>query len=143
MSEANIEIVRGLWDSIKAVDGATVDWDSEPIRDLFEAPFAPDVELRWAAGGPDLTVYRGSEGVIRAFKEWVEPFTEYYAEALDYIAHKDRVIVPTRQRGIGKTSGAPVEIEVTHNYYFRDGRINRVDEYETVEAALRAAGFSE
>ena len=62
MSEANIEIVRALWDSIEAVDGATVDWDSEPIRELFEARFAPDLELRWAASGPDPTVYRGSEG---------------------------------------------------------------------------------
>ncbi|MGZ8666083.1 MAG: hypothetical protein ACXWZM_03100 [Solirubrobacterales bacterium] len=50
------------------------------------------------------------------------------------------MIVPTRQWGIGRTSGAPVEIEVTHNYYFRDGRIVRVDEYETREAALEAAG---
>ncbi len=64
MSGANIAVVRGLWDSIKGVDGAKVDWESEPIRELFEQPFAPDVELRWAEGGPDLTVYRGREGVM-------------------------------------------------------------------------------
>jgi ketosteroid isomerase-like protein len=85
-------------------------------------------------------VYRGREGVIQAFREWVEPFSEYYTEPLDYIDVGDRVVIPQRQR---RTSGIPVEIEVTHVYEFRNGHIARVDEYDTLEEALDAAGLSE
>jgi hypothetical protein len=33
-----------------------------------------------------------------------------------------------------------VELEVTHVYEIRDGQIARVDEHDTVEEALEAAG---
>lgn len=51
--------------------------------------------------------------------------------------------VPTRQWGVGRASQIPVEIEVTHVYAFSDGEITMVDEYETMEEALEAAGLSE
>jgi ketosteroid isomerase-like protein len=81
--------------------------------------------------------------VIRAFREWVEPFSEYYVEPLDFIGVGDRVVIPQRQWGVGSTSGIPVEIEVTHVYEFRDGQIIRVDEYDTHDEALAAVGLRE
>ena len=88
-------------------------------------------------------MYQGREGVIQAFREWLEPFSEYYIEPLDFIAMGDRVVVPQRQWGIGSTSGIPVEIEVTHVYEFRDNQMARLDEYDTLEEALEAAGLRE
>jgi hypothetical protein len=41
-------------------------------------------------------VYQGREGVIQAFREWLEPFSEYYIEPLDFIEVGDRVVVPHR-----------------------------------------------
>jgi ketosteroid isomerase-like protein len=81
--------------------------------------------------------------VIQALREWVEPFSEYRAEPLDYIDVGDHVVVPIRQWGVGTTSGAPVEIEVTHVYEFRNGQIAKVDEYDTLDEALEAAGLRE
>ena len=80
--------------------------------------------------------------MIQAFREWVEPFSEYYVEPLDFIEQGDRVIVPQRQWGIGSTSGISVEVEVTYVYEVRDNQIARVDEYDTLEEALEAAGLS-
>ena len=88
-------------------------------------------------------MHQGREGAIHAIREWVEPFSEHYIEPLDFIEQEDRVIIPQRQWGIGSTSGVPVEIEVTHVYEVRDGQIVRVDEYDTLEEALEAAGLSE
>jgi ketosteroid isomerase-like protein len=143
MSQENVEIVRALWEPFKGIDGAGIDWDAEAIREIIGQRYSPDAELRWSATGPDTRVYRGREGVIQALKEWVEPFSEYHAEVLDYIAVGDRVVVPMRQWGIGRTSGVPVEIEVTHVYAFRDSQITRVDEYDTLKEALEAAGLAE
>jgi ketosteroid isomerase-like protein len=143
MSRENVEMVRGLWEPFQGVDLTTIDWDDKGIREISERFWSPEVELRWARSGPEARVYRGTDGVIQAFREWAEPFSEYYIEPLDFIEQEDRVIIPQRQRGIGSTSGIPVEIEVTHVYEVRDNQITRVDEYETLEEALEAAGLRE
>jgi ketosteroid isomerase-like protein len=136
-------MVRGLWEPFKGVDYTAIDWDDEAIREMFERFCSPEVELRWSRSGPDVRVYQGRDGVIQAFREWAEAFSEFYIEPLDFIEQEDRVIIPQRQWGIGSTSGIPVEVEVTHVYEVRDNQIARVDEYDTLEAALEAAGLSE
>jgi ketosteroid isomerase-like protein len=94
-------------------------------------------------GSREARVYRGRDGVIQAFREWEEAFSEYRSEPLDFIDEGDRVVVPIRQWGVGRTSQVPVEIEVTHVYEFRNGQIARVDEYDTLEEALEAVGLRE
>jgi ketosteroid isomerase-like protein len=143
MSEENVEILRSMWEPFKGLDATGIDWDSGAMSELVEQRFSPEVELRWSTTGPEARVYRGREGVLQAFREWVQPFSEYYTEPLDFIGVGDQVVVPQRQWGVGGGSGIPVEIEVTHVYLFRDGQIARVDEYDTIEEALEAAGLSE
>ena len=78
--------------------------------------------------------------MIQAFKEWVEPLSKYYAEALEF-NEVDRVRRrPQPPVGNGSESGVPVEIRVTHVYGFDDGLITRLDEYDTEEEALAALG---
>ena len=143
MSQENVDLVRGLWEPFKGVDLTTVDWDHEAIREISERFWSPDVELRWARSGPEARVYKGRDGVIQAFREWAEPFREYYIEALDFIGEGDCVLIPQRHSGIGSTSGVSVEQEFTHVYEVRDHMITRVDEYDTLKEALEAAGLSE
>ena len=83
-------------------------------------------------------MYQGRDAALQAFREWVEPFSEYFVEPLDYIEHEERVIVPQRQWGKGGTSGASVEVEVVYVYEVQDGRITRIDEYNGLEEALEA-----
>ena len=136
-------MVRGLWEPFKGVDCTAINWDGEAIRGMSEQFWSPDVELRWSMGNPEARVYQGRDGVIQAFREWVEPFSEYYVEPLDFIEQEGRVIVPQRQWGIGSTSGIAVEVEVTYVYEVRDNQIARIDEYDTLEEALEAAGLRE
>jgi ketosteroid isomerase-like protein len=141
MSQENVEIVRAMWEPFKGLDTTAIDWDTA-IREIGQ-PISPEVEMRWSATDPEgARVYRGREGVAQAFREWVEPFSEYHSEPLDYIGVGDSVVVPTRQWGIGRASGAPVESENTHVYEFRGNQIARVDEYDTLEEALEAVGPS-
>ena len=105
MSKANVEMVRALWEPFKGVDCTAINWDDEAIGAMTERFWSPDIELRWSRGNPEARVYQGRDGVIQAFREWVEPFSEYYVEPLDFIEQEGRVIVPQRQWGIGGTSG--------------------------------------
>jgi ketosteroid isomerase-like protein len=143
MSQENVEMVRKLWELFKGVDCTTIDWDHGAIREMTERFWSPEVELRWSRRAPDARAYRGREGVIQAFREWLESFSEYYAEPLDFIEVGDRVLVPNRQWGIGSTSGIPVQDEFIWVYEIRDNQMARLDEYDTLEEALEAAGLSE
>jgi ketosteroid isomerase-like protein len=143
LSQENVELIRGLWEPFQGVDNTAIDWDDEAIREMTERFWTPEIELRWTRSSPEARVYQGRDGVIQAFREWVEAFSEYYNEPLDFIEVGDRVVVPNRQRGIGSASGIPVEFEFTWVYEIRDSQIARIDEYDTLEEALEAAGLSE
>jgi ketosteroid isomerase-like protein len=72
-------------------------------------------------------------------QEWLEPFSEYHVDNVEYIDAGDCVLVPSRQNGVGAASGARVEIELTTLYELRDGRIARIHQYDTLEEAREAA----
>jgi ketosteroid isomerase-like protein len=142
MSQSNLELVRGQWAPFAGLDATTVDWGSEPVREMLLSVADPEIELSWSTSWAGERHYKGKDGVVQAFQEWIEPFSEYRAEALDFIEAGDRVLVPNRQWGVGKTSGVPVEIEVTWVYELRDGLIARIDEYDSLDEAQAAAGLA-
>ena len=143
MSQENVQLVRALWEPFKGVDNTAIDWDDVAIREMTERFWSPEIELRWSRRAPEARVYQGREAVINAFREWLESFSEYYNEPLDFIEVGDRVVVPNRQWGIGSTSGIAVEDEFSWVYEIRDNQMARVVEYDTLEGALEAAGPKE
>jgi ketosteroid isomerase-like protein len=146
MSKENVEVVRSTFEPFDGINLAGIDWSVEAIREMLGRTYSPDVELSTLASGVGSGVgafYRGSEGVVRYLREWLEPFSEYYVENLDYIAAGDCVAVPSRQWGIGAGSGVRVEIELTTLYELRDGQFTRVRQFDTVDEALEAAGLRE
>ena len=139
MPQSNLEFVRNQWAPFNGLDVAAIDWSAEPVRGMVVAGAAEDIELTWSAHWAGERQFRGHDGLVQAFTEWIEPFSEYRAEALDFIEAGDRILVPNRQWGTGKTSGAKVEIEVTWAYEFRDGLVTRIDEYDNLDEARAAA----
>jgi ketosteroid isomerase-like protein len=146
MSDENVAIVRSLFEPFDGVNLAAIDWTAEAIREAIGRAYSPDIELRTLASGLGSGVaefYRGVDGLSRYLGEWLEPFTEYHVDNLDYIEAGDCVLVPSRQWGVGAGSGARVELELTTLYELRDGQIARVHQYDTLAEALEAAGLSE
>jgi ketosteroid isomerase-like protein len=144
MSQENVEIMRSIFGPLDGLNVAAIDWEAEAIREMVGRAYSPDVELTTLASGLGSGVgefYRGSEGVARYLREWLEPFSEYYVENLDYIEAGDFVLVPSHQWGVGEGSGARVEIELTTLYELREGKIVRAHQYDTLQEALEAAGL--
>ena len=142
MSEENVKLVRGAWEPFEGINVATIEWGADGMREVFAALFAPDVELRTLASGLGSGVgeeYHGLDGLVAYLSEWMEPFSEYKVQNLDYIDAGDCVIVPSRQWGIGSGSGARVEIELTTLTVVRDGQITFVQQFDTLEEAREAA----
>jgi len=108
MSQENVKRVRSILEQFSGIDATEVDFDSSVIREMLERDYSPDVELLTLASGVGRGVreyYRGRDDLIRYFREWLDPFSEYRAEALDYIEAGLCVLVPSRQWGIGDGSG--------------------------------------
>jgi ketosteroid isomerase-like protein len=146
MSKENVEIVRSVFEPFNGFNLAAIDWDVEAIREMLGRAYSPDIELTTLASGLGSGVnefYRGLEGLVRYLGEWLEPFSEYYVENLDYVAAGECVLIPSRQWGIGAGSGARVELRLTTLFELRDGRIARVHQYDTLNEALEAAGLSD
>ena len=146
MSQENVEIVRSTFEPFDGVNLAAIDWSAEVIREVLGRAYSPDIELTTLAIPLGLDVsdsYRGLDGVVEYLRTWLEPFSEYHVENLDYVDAGECVLVPSRQWGVGSGSGARVELELTILYEVRDGRIARVHQYDTMDEALEAAGLSE
>jgi len=143
MSQENVDAVRSMLEPFTGINVAEIDLGAEAIRETVERDYAPDVELRTLASGIGAGVgelYRGRDGLIRYLREWLEPFSEYRVDNLDYIEAGDCVLVPTHQRGVGAGSGARVEIELTTLYGLRDGQITRIHQFDTLEEASMPPG---
>jgi ketosteroid isomerase-like protein len=142
MSRENVELVRTVFAPFEGINVATIDWSTDSFRELFAVRFSPDVELTTLASGLGSGVgehYSGWDGLIRYLTEWIEPFSEYQVENLDYIDAGDFVLIPSRQWGIGAGSGVKAEIELTTLYEVRDGRITRIHQFDTLDEARAAA----
>src|SRR5262245_4320947 len=125
MSEENVEFVRAASAPFDGLDVGGIDWDGEAIREILERWFSPDVELTTLESGIGIgpsRSYAGWDGLVRYFKKWFGPFSEYRMDFLDYIDAGDRVIVPMRAWGIGRGSGIRVEMELVLSHEVRGGR---------------------
>ena len=146
MSEENVEKIRAMLAPFDGVEISTIDWESEAIREILERDYSPDIELRTlesGIGSGPSSFYKGWDGLIRYFKEWFEPFSEYRMWWLDYVEAGERVLVPMKASGVGSGSGLRVEMELVLSYELQNRMITRLDQYDTLDQALEAAGLSE
>ena len=134
MSQENVDAVLTVFRSFRGREDA-------PIFDLYD----PDVE--WNMEGypawPGQTTYRGVEGVQTFFRDWLHDFAEYEATAIDPVDLGDRVVVTVYDRAHGKGSGVPIERYHAQAWIFRDGRVVRIEVWDSRESALAAHGASD
>jgi ketosteroid isomerase-like protein len=110
---------------------------------LWSADLVLDVSH---AGIPGFGVYRGIDEVNSFFADdWFAAFPfESWEQVLEkLIDADDKVVSHSVQRGRGKASDVPVELQVTYIGTVRDGVVVRFDVYLDRQKALEAAGLSE
>ena len=117
MSEANLELVRRMYDAFLSGDaGAAL------------SCFAEDV-LVDATRRLDGKVGRGHGYLNRMVAEWVETFDDYSEEVEELRDIGNQVLVLLTQRGRGKGSGVEVEIHPAVLYEVENELISRVVPY--------------
>jgi ketosteroid isomerase-like protein len=131
MSQENVEAVRCQHEHFSRT--------GEVLAEIYDS----NVEWMAAREDPDAATHRGLEAIRGYFAQWSGMFAGVDFRTEELIDAGDKVFAWIRFSGKGITSGAPVEMEQTQIWTFRDGKVVRVEEYFERAEALEAAGLSE
>lgn len=147
MSRSGVEVVSQL---LAPLSGDLVqllqdDVFIETLRDVAKPLADPDAPVAFhAAEGVALeNDYRGVDGLIAGWREWLSPFASYHLEWEDLFQEGDRVIVLVRQKG--RTIHGGVEVPSSPSagvFTLRDGRLAEAAFYLDRTQAARDEGFS-
>ena len=133
MSQENVDVIREGWEA----------WRRGDLPGLFRH-FDPDIV--WDTSDfhdwPELT-YHGIDGVERFLREWVAVWDGLEIDVEDVrLAPDERVLSLIVQRGTGRSSGLPMEMEMAQVATLRNGKVTRLENYEDRAEALEAVGLS-
>jgi ketosteroid isomerase-like protein len=124
-AEANLAIVRRIFEAWDRGDYSDVSWADPEIEFLTEGPSDPGV-------------HRGVEAMSRSFREWLDAFDEFGTEPVSFDAEGYAVLVGVRFRGRGKSSGMPLDtLRGANVFVVRDGRVVRLELHIDFERARR------
>ena len=133
MSRENVEVAKRAVDAFNRGD----------MDEVF-ALLDPNVRWTTADDEPDPQTYVGHEGVRQLIASlldiWEQGFT---MKAHEFIDLGDVVVVPFTIPVQARGSGVALNAEETHVFTVDGGKIVRVREYRSKDAALEAAGLSE
>jgi ketosteroid isomerase-like protein len=132
MSQENVEIVRRWFDLFREADARRPSAMSTPRLRLAKEPNFPVPT--------PTSVTRGSR---RRMTHWASEWAELRVEREELIDAGSAVVAATRHHGIGRASGATVETVVAYVVTVDDGKVVRLNIFNTKLQALEAVGLSE
>jgi ketosteroid isomerase-like protein len=133
MSQENVEIVRRGYSAFLHGDLP------KALADVSEQFVATRV-----APMPDITAYRGPEGLLQILADWTEGFDSFEMSPEEFTdANDEQVVVRIRQRGVGAISRVPTEADFWFVHTLRARKLVRLDIYAAEAQALAAVGLAE
>ena len=136
MSDANVEVVRSLFEAFNR-------GDIEAGAKVIDQCVVFDVRGMELDNEDFARVYFGPEGVRDFWRSWLPAWTDMQVEVRWVRGVGERVIVWIHQRQVGRVSGVPVEFSVAWDFLFRDGKIVRMAFFRDEQKALETLGLSE
>jgi ketosteroid isomerase-like protein len=104
---------------------------------------APDIVITQFPDQVDVHDYHGREGLMRVMSDWIGAWDDWSLEILTVRDIGGHVFMTALQRGRGKSSGVPVEGEVTFVFTVRQGAIARWQMFRSEQEALDAVEVAE
>jgi ketosteroid isomerase-like protein len=128
-----VELVRLGFEAIARGDLALVEEFTESDALMIQPPEVPDA-----------TTYNGHSAIREAMEDWPTQWEDFQMDLVEIIdAGDDAVVSVTRHRGRGRESGIEMDFEVFYVYWFRNGKLARLEMFFSRQQALEAAGLSE
>jgi ketosteroid isomerase-like protein len=141
MSQENVEFVAGIFAAADDMDKEAM---LKALPDLVPQICDPEIEWIEDPRRADSGTYRGHDGVIESWRQWLDTFAEHGAE-IERISDcgGDDVFVAMNEYGTGASSGAPSKQSVYAVLTVKDNKLRRYREFSDEQTALEAAGLSE
>jgi hypothetical protein len=138
-------VVAGLAEVLPADDWVTAFQDEAGLgraRAYLEKVAIPELEVEgMVAGQRGLAVAAGVDGLIGFWREWLAPWESFTVEVENAVEVGDNVLMEVVQRGRLHGSSAVVETASGAVYYFRGGRLARIEFHIERAEARKAAGL--
>jgi ketosteroid isomerase-like protein len=133
VSQENVEIVRELWDAFERGD----------IESMV-AGCTADVVIVQPPEVPDRKSYIGRTAAREAVEDWPRDWEDFRVELTEITDLADEFVLSVgRNRGRGRTSGVPVDVEVFYVIRIREGKMARMAMFLDRSEALKAVGLEE
>src|SRR5436309_526817 len=87
--------------------------------------------------------YQGHRVFAQTMRDAMDAFERYEIATDEFIDAGDHVVVSSRLSGVGRESGAIVNMHVFHVWTIREGKAVLGQTFQTKDAALEAVGLSE
>jgi ketosteroid isomerase-like protein len=141
MSQENVEVARWIENLRRAIDA----WNREDL-DAFLETWHPDCE--WRPAFPRSlegvgTIYRGHEGIARAWRGVRAVWEEYRLSPDDARVVGDKIVAVGRVSARGTESGVKLDSGWSALVTFRGGLAITAWDWLNRDEALRAAGLRE
>jgi ketosteroid isomerase-like protein len=134
MSQDNVAIAQSIYAAWERGDFRETDWAD------------PEIEFEAIGDTPNPGSWKGLAGMADGWRAWLNVWEEFRVQAEDYRELDDqRVLVLTRFRGRGKTSGVEVGQLWTKGaslLQFHGGKVTRLVVYTDHERALADVGLA-
>ena len=140
MSQENLDLVRTVFDGVESMDKDAL---LAALPELVAQLVDPGIEWIEDPTRADSRTYRGHEGVLASWAQWLEQWDEYGWEAERFVDCGDDVFVAARETASGAASGATVNAAIFIVITLRNEKVLRWREYYDEASALEAAGLAE
>lgn len=138
MSSENVEFVRRLLAGVESVGQQEL---LEALPQVIAQVADPTIEWVTEPAHADSGIHRGHDGVLDAWRQWLEQWDDYGAEVEELIDCGEDVLVVAREHASGSGSGASVSSRVYAVITVRDEKITRWRTFYDEASARRAAGL--
>jgi ketosteroid isomerase-like protein len=118
--------------------------DSQAALTAFPDVFLDDFVIEFVSSGwLAQREYRGTDGFVEGWRDWLMPWASYRIDVEDFIDAGDDVVVFARIRGRTARDGVLVEHSPAAVWAIRNGKVAAIRFYLERREALEAVGLSE
>jgi hypothetical protein len=145
MSKENVELLQAILP--REAELIDVLHSDDPVSAFTSRPGAisPDLEVVFApslAGGPTLE-YRGLEGLLEGWRDWLTPWQSYRIAVEDFIDGGDHVVMPVNVVARTGRDGVEMTARSAAVWTIEGGELVAVHFFLDQTDALRYAGLIE
>jgi ketosteroid isomerase-like protein len=141
VSQENVELVRSALLPV-GVDLVPLTRSGELLNLIDPTAAAPDLEVAFATPAGPMTEFRGLDGFIQGWSDWMIPWASYQVDIKDMLDAGDRVVALVTLSGQTLHDAVRIEQPGAGVFTVTGGRIVRVEFHLDQREALESAGLS-